>query len=96
MIEGIIACLAMLGGSCAFIYYIFSSMEKRLETWMTGRFEKFEVKMDMFELKLNHLESTVTKLSSDMDVARARSDKLWEVLMSMTLEKPRGKKNDKA
>lgn len=30
--EGIIACMAVLGGLCGFIYWVFGMMEKRLET----------------------------------------------------------------
>jgi hypothetical protein len=29
--EGIIACIALLGGFCGFIYWIFGMMEKRIE-----------------------------------------------------------------
>lgn len=29
--EGFIACAAVLGGLCAFIYWVFNLMEKRLE-----------------------------------------------------------------
>lgn len=30
--EGILACMAILGGLCGFIYWVFGMMEKRLET----------------------------------------------------------------
>lgn len=30
--EGIIACMAVLGGLCGFIYWVFGIMEKRIET----------------------------------------------------------------
>ena len=29
--EGIIACMAVLGGLCGFIYWVFGIMEKRIE-----------------------------------------------------------------
>lgn len=31
-LEGILACMAFLGGLCGFIYWVFGLMEKRLET----------------------------------------------------------------
>ena len=31
-IEGILAAVAILGGLCSFIYWVFAMMEKRLET----------------------------------------------------------------
>jgi hypothetical protein len=30
--EGFLACMAFLGGLCAFIYWVFGAMERRIET----------------------------------------------------------------
>lgn len=35
-VEGIVASVAILGGLCGFIYWVFCMMEKRLEVKMDG------------------------------------------------------------
>ena len=69
-IEGIIAGLGMLGGLCAFNYWIFSMMEKRIES-----------KVDGLGVSLKRLENNIHTLGEEIKEERRARDKLYAFVL---------------
>lgn len=67
--EGIVAGITMLGGLCAFIYWVFSLLEKRLETKIEGKFNQFDAKFEQIDGKFEHLETKIDDISSRLNEA---------------------------
>jgi len=66
--QGIIACIAMLGGVCGFNYWMFLMMEKRIDT-----------KLDVVVSDVHALAVEVAKQGQRMDQQSKRTDQLYEV-----------------
>lgn len=92
--EGILAGITMLGGLCAFIYWVFCLLEKRLEQkidFFTGNFDrKIEQVKQQSDYNFNHLEQKIDNLSSRLEEViheqkdqRNRTDQLYQILINL-------------
>jgi len=70
--EGMIACAAILGGLCAFNYWMFNIIESKLEN-----------KIDHISLDVKSLILNVEKHQSEIQVAHRRMDQLYGVIIEM-------------
>lgn len=81
--EGLISGVAMLGGLCAFIYWVFNLLEKRLELKIDLLEGKFEGKFNHLDQKIDGISARLDKAISEQADQRKRTDQLYEILINM-------------
>lgn len=91
--EGLISGVAMLGGLCAFIYWVFTLLEKRIEMRidvLESKFTHFEQRFTQMDEKFIHVEKKIDALTSRLDDVileqadqRKRTDQLYQVLINL-------------
>lgn len=79
--QGILACATMLGGLCAFIYWVFNLMEKRLE-----------LKIDIMSSQFNSLSESVKIIADEVREERKRTDHLYMFVLDSVTKKEKAVK----
>lgn len=79
--QGILACATMLGGLCAFIYWVFNLMEKRLE-----------LKIDIMASQFNSLSESVKIIADEVREERKRTDHLYMFVLDSVTKKEKAAK----
>jgi hypothetical protein len=79
--QGILACATMLGGLCAFIYWVFNLMEKRLE-----------MKIDVMSSQFNSLSESVRIIADEVREERKRTDHLYMFVLESVNKKEKAVK----
>jgi len=81
--EGIIAGIAMLGGLCAFNYWVFNLLEKSLEIKIDAKFVTIEGKIDHLEQKIDSIAQRLDEAVIEQTNQRQRSDQLYQILINL-------------
>lgn len=72
--QGLIAGLGMLGGLCAFNYWMFQLLEKRLDG-----------KLDNFSTKIDSLAADVHSIVLDLREDRRNKDRMYQFILDSHL-----------
>jgi len=83
--QGILACATMLGGMCAFIYWVFNLMEKRLELKINHSLASFDSKLDL-------LSVSVKIIADEVREERKRTDHLYMFVLDSVNKKEKAVK----
>lgn len=78
--DGLIAGIAMLGGLCAFIYWVFNLLEKRLE----GKIDHLEKNL---EQKIDRISTRLDEVIIEQADQRKRTDQLYQTLIQLVSER---------
>jgi len=88
--QGLISGLGMLGGLCAFNYWMFQLLEKRLDG-----------KLDNFSVKIDRLSDDVHAIMLELKEDRRNKDRMYQFVLDSHLaheakaeRKKKGSKND--
>lgn len=68
--EGLIAGIAMLGGLCAFNYWVFNLMEKRMEA-----------KLDNVSKEVDNVATDVHRIADELRQERLSKDALYKFVL---------------
>ena len=78
--EGLISGIAILGGLCAFIYWVFNLLEKRIEVKMDLVEIKLEQKFDKVKLEVNQQFKEVDQRFEQVDQRFEQVDQRFDHL----------------
>lgn len=70
--EGLISGVALLGGLCAFNYWVFTLLEKRLEE-----------EMGHLEHKIDNISSRLEEVIHEQADQRKRTDQLYQIVIDL-------------
>lgn len=90
--QGFIGCVTLLGGLCAFIYWVFALMEKRLELKIDHSLSVFQLDLESLSSSLNSVASSVKIIADEVQEQRKRTDHLYMFVLDSVNKKERSVK----